>query len=642
MGKKMNDVYSVLKSPSLSEIMQEMESRSSLENKVLMYSARMEGAFKAVQDIKARRKGKSELSDQSDALNTEYVRQCFSGTTPDVVNDTPKRARDRGYLFIDGEPVVRTVRNMLSNQRYEICKSDVYFAESVRVPCTYMLIPYYMLQPSHREGKRNWKHFIPEAQPKNRTDDVSAATAEAHAKKIEPRLLLDNYYAFSGAPVVNDRCEVIQGNGRADALRIMFDRYPNSIKEYLDTLGDWVIHNIDDDKTAQHVDTKFAWPVLVRMITCSDEEAIKLGRYSDSQITTGGSSLFDPDNVSMQLLCDKKIDAFSRIVFDAGDGNDDSDSSFRDFIRLNGNTALKWLCGHSYITSAEYNACIKKIEDGTKQITTKAIDAIHQIFTSTLFRNMTNGFEVMFDSLPVKAQAAIFETITRDFSMPDGKKLIPLIREAVEVYYHLIRKFQGFKKARNAQQAKNEIWMWENQSEMFASDKFPADKYSIHAKLLSVLFKVSSQSQIRNALNDIYDKMEGKGTPDMFSSEPFGVPQSLTDALNTVLGVSLNGINTWVKPQETVGFPAQYKSYKYWPRHHSCPAYLSEAMANDIFSRLVVPLSDALSKVSPAQQPYIVGSSSIIAFYDLTQYAPIDENKAKAALQKVIKRWYKK
>ncbi len=636
----MNNVYSVFRSPSLIEIMQADNTTDRLETSY----TRMSAAMLAFQDIQAKQKRPYASVIGGELAQEEYIKQYYYGKNiPDAVNDTPEQARRRGFVFVDGEAIVRTQINQYADRIYEMCKSDVYFGERISVPCTYMLIPHVMLQPSHREGRRNWKHFIPEAQPKNRTDDVSAATAEAHAKKIEPRLLMDNYYAFSGAPVVNERGEVIQGNGRADALRIMFDRYPNSVKSYLDTLRDWVIHNIDDDKTGQCVNTDAGWPVLVRMVKCSDEEAIKLGRYTDAQITTGGSTLFDPDNVSQQLLCDKKMTTFSRIIFDAGDGDDDSDNSIRDFIRLNGNAALKWLCGHNYITSAEYNACIKKSEDGTKQVTTKAIDAMHQIFTSTLFRNTTNGFDVMFDSLSVRAQAAIFETITRDFSMPDGKKLIPLIREAVEVYYNLLRKFQGFKKARTVQQAKQEIWMWQNQSEMFVKDKFPADKYSTHAKLLAILFKVSSQSQIRNVLNEIYDAMEGKGTPDMFSSDPFGVPQSMTDALNKVLGMSLNGIDFF--SEGGYEMMNKNKSYKYWPLHHTCPKFLDEARINDVFYRLVIPLTDALEEVQQQagarySHATTLGSyySTLAKFYNLTQYKPLDAKCVKATMNKLAKR----
>lgn len=636
----MNNVYSVFRSPSLSEIIQAGEKSPALRTRSKCIG-RLEGAILAWECIK---KGKKIPTNDTyyEYIREELIRQSYYGKSiPDAVYDTPEQARRRGFVFVDGEPILRQLEYFT---KLYVCKSDVYFGERISVPCTYMLIPHVMLQPSHREGQRNWRHFIPEAQPKNRTDDVSAATAEAHAKKIESRLLMDNYYAFSGAPVVNERGEVIQGNGRADALRIMFDRYPESTKDYLDTLRDWVIHNINEDKAGQwKISAQEGWPVLVRMVKCSDEEAIKLGRYTDSQITTGGSAIFDPDNVSQQLVCDKKMTTFSRIIFDAGDGNEDSDSSIRDFIRLNGNAALKWLCGHDYITSAEYNACIKTSEDG-KQVTTKAIDALHQIFTSTLFRNTTNGFDVMFDSLSVRAQAAIFETITRDFSMPDGKKLIPLIREAVEVYYNLLRKFQGFKKARNVQQAKQEIWMWQNQSEMFAKDKFPADKYSTHAKLLAVLFKVSSQSQIRNVLNDIYDTMEGKGTPDMFSPDPFGVPQSMTDALNKVLGISLNGIDFLCESgYEMIN---KNKSYKYWPLHHTCPDFLDEARISDVFHRLIIPLTDALEEHQATERvrpPYADRRFSscydpISKFYNLTQYTPIDEKRVKVMFKDVIKK----
>ena len=555
---------------------------------------------------------------------------------PDAINDIPERARKRGFWLVDGDPILR--RQKVSRIT-PILKGEVHFSEDVSAPCEYCLIDVKYLIPSHSNGHRNWRHFIPEAQPKNRTDDVSVATADAHAKNIVPDLLFDNYYAYSGAPVVNTRGEVIQGNGRAEVLRIMFERYPDSIYKYLKALNVWIKKNtnkwlewcISDPKNGK----KATWPVLVRMIDCTDEEAIKLGRYTDTQITTGGSTLFDPENVSQQLLCDKKLVTFSRIVFDTGDDDDDTDNSLREFIRKNGVDALKWLCGNGYITSAEVNACLKASDDGVKQITPKAIDALHQIFTSTLFRNTSNGFDLMFDALPVKAQAAIFETITRDFTMPDDKKLIPLIREAVEVCYTLLRKSPGFKKARNMQQVKQELWMWENQGTMFSSDKFPADKYSTHSKLLAALFKVSTQSQIRNTITDIYDKMEGKGTPDMFSPDPFGVPLSKEDALNRVLGTSLGKVDA---PTEAFNSLLNYEG---WPKNHQASGNLSDEQLTDVFLRLVVPLCKMYDTQTITRQgargdePIDLGLREIADFYRHTNYDPKQYDAKAAEVEKM-------
>lgn len=539
------------------------------EAEVMRLAERLRAANEYLTGAVGRVKGAQELPPGDYAV--EYLRLNHPDT-PDGALDTPAAARKRGFVKVDGEPILRQ-RPLDPSEVSVICRSAVHFSETASAPCTYALIPPSALQPSHREGRRNWAHFIPEAQPKDRTDCVSAGTAEHHARNIIPELLTDNYYAFSGAPVVNARGEVIQGNGRADALRIMFDRYPESVSRYADFVAGFA---------KSHGKAVEGGPrVLVRMVDVDDNEAIKLGRFTDTQITTGGDNAFIGANVSQQLMCDNRLEEFSNIVFDGGD----EDSTLTQLIRENGEDGVRWLRNKGYITSAEASACLNKDDgSGVRGMTSKGVAAIYETFTSALFRNAPNGFDRMFEALPARTQAGILQAVTRDFSMPDDKKLMPDIREAVEVYYILTKKEPGFKEARTMRQARQEIWMWENQGCMFSADKFPADKYSPAAKALAALFKVSGQAQVRATLNEIYDRMTGRGTPSIFANDEFGAAFPKDEAIRRVLGDNGLGGTTAETERHDDGLSL-------WPRRHSCPAGKTEEQVGDIYYRLVLPLS---------------------------------------------------
>lgn len=134
-------------------------------------------------------------------------------------------------------------------------------------------------------------------------------------------------------------------------------------------------------------------------------------------------------------MCDNQLEEFSQIIFEGGD----DDTTLTQLIRKNGEDGMKWLRNRGYITAAEASACLnKENESRARGMTSKGVAAIYETFTSALLRNAPYDFEQMFETLPAHVQAGILQAITRDFSMLDDKKLIPDIREAVEVYYILI------------------------------------------------------------------------------------------------------------------------------------------------------------------------------------------------------------
>ena len=67
------------------------------------------------------------------------------------------------------------------------------------------------MQPSHYNGQPNVLHFIPETQPKKRTDDASVASSEDIAANINPEEITSSVTAYTGAPMLNARGETVHG-----------------------------------------------------------------------------------------------------------------------------------------------------------------------------------------------------------------------------------------------------------------------------------------------------------------------------------------------------------------------------------------------------------------------------------------------
>lgn len=518
----------------------------------------------------------------------EYV-HLAKKDVPEAVSDKPAAARRRGYKVVEREAVFRQ-DEIGARERVEFGDAEVFFTEDVRRRARYVVIDAERLQPSHREGKRNWLHFIPEAQPKNRTDTVSAVTADKHARDIKPELLTGNNSAYSGAPVVNSRGEVIQGNGRADALRIMYDRYPHSADRYAAGIAGFV--GATAEKLRKAVSPwpgeNAGWPVLVRMLDADDEEAITLGQYSDTQMTSGGGGVFSPRAVARQLVSNKAFSKFTRIIFDVPD---DDESSLKDLIRgENGMQAVAWLARMRFITPSEAQACVEVTRYG-KIMTKAGREALLDVFASILFEEAQGEFETMFDKIPARAQTAIVGIAARDVQMPDGKKLLPDIRRGVELCAMLIMRQPDFEKARTAEQARHAVYMWENQSTMFNADKFPADKFSAEDKALAVLFKVGTMRGITQTLNEIYGKMEGSA-PSMFAQDEFG-ELSKQEAMRRVLGTGggLGLTDEYVAELENCA--------RRFREDHTAPRGKDDD-AMDIFFRLAMPMVKECKAVAEA------------------------------------------
>jgi len=103
----------------------------------------------------------------------------------------------------------------------------------------YAIIDINLLQPSHIGNIQNPLHFIPEAQPRNRATSASGHnTPKLIAENLRPAEIVEGATAFAGAPIINERGEVIQGNGRAYTIKYYYSNFPNDPAKYKQWIKD--------------------------------------------------------------------------------------------------------------------------------------------------------------------------------------------------------------------------------------------------------------------------------------------------------------------------------------------------------------------------------------------------------------------
>lgn len=463
----------------------------------------------------------------------KYLKKHHDGVL-DFSQDNAERARKRGYRWQGQEVALRQNHILWGSSPKSCC---VQFAEDVEVNAYYRLIHIDSLQPSHVNGQPNIYHFIPEAQPKDRTDTVSHATAEKHARDIKPELLLECATAYSGAPVVNSRGEVIQGNGRADTLKTMFSSYPESVKKYHEALKKFVKEN-EVEQSSFNVKAVGEETVLVRVMICCDWQSIMFGQYTDTQMTTGGRQTFSGTSVARQLVAKNRMGAFCDTLF-TGDEDDDEDNDLSEIISQHGADAVAMLSRERFITAAQMATAVA---DG--EITRDGRDSVRDILVSVLYQGAGDQFDRMFTSkkIPVKVQTAILQTIFRDVRMSDDRKLVPYVQDAIVVFYKIMCTTPSFAKAKRIDEARSIVASWKAQTAMDDNGQlyYPADRFSNLSLEMAALFRTSTQTTIKNFLNEFYDKLSGEGTPSMFApADDFGRKLTIAEAAKSLLQIDL-------------------------------------------------------------------------------------------------------
>ena len=450
-------------------------------------------------------------------------REVLNGV-PDMVDDKPQDARARGYRRMNGHKIDRQepVQALMGKE------VSVKFSDDAIVGGRISVIDANLLQPSHVQGVRNPLHFIDEAQPKERNDEASVLSARKIAGNIRPEEITSSVTAYTGAPTINARGEVIQGNNRSDALRQMWYGHKDQAEQYKQYLKD---HADEFGLRAEDIDS-VERPVLVNMLEVDDTEAINLGQFVAQDTESGGIERIKPKNIMQKMGNDMR--SFANLLL----ASSDEETSFAGLVDANGTNVLKWMMQKGYITPTQYSSAF----DSKGNLTAEAKNDLRGIMYQSIFKGGSVRLEEMFNALPVKAQKAILATAFRDYDSPNAERMVEEIQNSIRAYYALSQDKQ-FTEAKNFKEARIAVESWKHQYQIddaTGESYLPADNFSNFALLLATMYKGETQGIIQNTFNRIYDLIQGTQEATLFE-QPDNTPRTLAQAIYETLNIIYDG-----------------------------------------------------------------------------------------------------
>ena len=494
-------------------IQQQRKSKAMLDEQ----KAADEKAKAAAEEAKAQAAAKEEQERKE--------REAVDGV-PDWVNDTPHDARARGYRRSNGYQYARQ-ENIPHTKGKE---TSVKFTDKVSQPGHLALIEAEQLQPSHINGQPNVTHFIPEAQPKKRTDKASTISSEKIAANINPSEITSSITAYTGAPTVNSRGETIQGNNRSAALKLMWSSHADQAGIYKQYLMD---HADEFGLKAEDI-AKMKNPVLVNMVDVDDNKAIELGQYSAQDTESGGVERIKVKNTIQKMGDD--MQSFAKKLLESSD----DEASFSQLVDKNGNKVLKWMNTKGFISDTQYTSAL----DSDGNLTAEAANDLKGIMYGSIFQGGSERLEEMFNRMPAKAQRAILATAYRDVNSPKENRMLKDIQESIVAFNELMND-KAFASATNFKDARVSIEDWKRSyqfDDATGEAVLPDGKFSEFARHLVAMYKGETQGFIQQTFNQLFDLVQGSQAVDLFNKDSIdNTPRSLADAINEALNINNDG-----------------------------------------------------------------------------------------------------
>lgn len=485
-----------------------------------------QNAIRAQQEAEARQRAteraeaeKAKREAREEAERRE--RETLEGI-PEWHMDTPENARKRGarryggQIFTRQEPVNGVVGKEV----------EVKFSQKDLPKGHVVVMEAEQLQPSHIQGKRNPMFFIEEAQPKNRAEDVSQTAARNIAENIRPQEITSSTTAYTGAPTINTRGEVIQGNNRSDALRYLWQ---NNLPEQQQAYKQYLLDQAEQLGLDSNAINAMQHPVLVNQLDVDDAEAIRLGQMTAQDTESGGVERIKPKNVA-QKLGDNMRSFANRLL-----SSSDNDVTFGQLVDRNGKDVLNWMNQIGAISNTQYQSAF----DSKGKLTPEAKNDLQKVLYQAVFKGGSQQLEEMFDRLPAKAQRAILSTAFRDMDSPFAGKMLPEIQSSI-IAYNALMQDEGFASAKNMEEVLRAIEIFKHQTAL--DDRFeqymPADNFSNFALHLAGLYKAGDMSQttIASYFNEMYDLAQGKKAATLFE-EADTTEYPLAEVIKKVLGI---------------------------------------------------------------------------------------------------------
>nr|WP_314759724.1 LPD38 domain-containing protein [uncultured Porphyromonas sp.] len=462
-------------------------------------------------------KGEREERRIKESQNIDESARVEVGEAPEYHMDNGADARERGYVNVSGYRIDRQepLSGALVGKEH-----SVKFATDVAPTAKYAVIDVRELQASHNSGVQNARHFIPEAQPKDRSGSVSVLRAESMARNIKPEEITGGATAYTGSPVVNSRGEVIQGNGRSDALRIMWSHNPDVSEEY----KQYLIGHADKFGLDADAVRSMRSPVLVHMVDVDDSEAIRLGQYKMSDIETGGEERIDPSVTAQKMGSD--IGVYASLLF----ASNEEGKSLSDLVSRNGVDVLQWMNRKGYISDNQYSSALNK----QGALTAEAREDLKAILYQILFDGGHMSIKKDFDDLPKSAQNALLQTVHRAIGLPDQSGIITLLQKSIGAYAGLLQ-YETFRNAKSPEDVSIAVDQWAGMQDLFG-DRSNGEIFGNFALKLAEAMRVSTQRKLASLLNELYDVVQGSGEDTLFEAAE-ATPKSLEEAIIQVFGL---------------------------------------------------------------------------------------------------------
>lgn len=445
-----------------------------------------------------------------------------SGTTGASKTAT-EQARDEGVYekarkqgFVEKNGVRYDRQSALKPVKGKEIKLE--FAKDINETGNYVVIEADQLQPSHRQGNVNPLHFIPEAQPKNRKTTASKESAIQISQKLDPDKLAQSPNPYSGAPAVNSRGEVIQGNNRSDAILQYWNGNPQDsqgYKQYLIDRANELGLNADEV-------SKLKKPVLVRMVPVSDARSIELGNYDVKDIESGGNRRIEPVQTVNKLNPDDR----AKLITILGDSNG---NTLPEIIREKVGAITKLLYDKGAINSTQLETIINP---STGYINPAGIEDISNLFRQFLFDGGDTSLPELFESIPDRVKKGLEKAIPNILNAP--KSIIKEIQESImALNQYMTSGVQTFQS-------------WTGQADMFMGGQSPRDIYNLLGMELAKRYDAAkTQSEITNLFRE-YEQLTKDQAGDMFNGPTAGI--SSKEAIKKVFNIDYEPSNQ--KPKQ--------------------------------------------------------------------------------------------
>jgi N12 class adenine-specific DNA methylase len=463
-----------------------------------------------------------ETAEEQEQEQEEEATPTPEDTAPEWGKDNPADARARGYIKVEGLRVDR--QGQLSDALIGK-ESDVKFATNDTQQAHYAIIEAESLQPSHIRGYQNQLHFIPEAQPKDRSDVVSEQAAVRIAANINPEEITTSATAYTGAPTINARGEVIQGNSRADALRAVWE-------SFRDTSGAKYKQYLIENAEALGIDPEaiegMKSPVLVHLADVSDERAIELGQYRQTDIESGGVERINPQTLYAKI--GEKRDTFIHFLL----GTSDDDLSLAESITRNAAETLSWLNRQGFISDTQFRSAF-----GAKgEITAEAKEDLRNALYRSFFEGAHNSMEAEFYNLPKRTQQALLRVSYRDQQSPADAHFLDELQSSVSAYNALMG-YTPFAEAKTFEDAERAIETWMRFSGDLITGEVNSEQYSNFAVQLALRYKFLTQKELISKLNAVYDAVQAVSEDTLFGEGEVN-PKTLAEAVGEVFSINID------------------------------------------------------------------------------------------------------